>query len=362
MNEIGSTLEQLDTPFLWTDLDVLERNIVAVAAHFARAGVAWRPHTKGVKIPAIAHKMIAAGAVGITCAKLGEAEVMVAAGIRDVLIANQIVGPHKYTRLAALQHHGDVKIAVDSPVTLPALGEAARKSGVTIGVLVEVDVGMGRAGVQPGASVVELAQRVDEQDGLRFAGLMAWEGHTLTIDDPDEKQRAIERAIELLTDSADACRSAGLPVSLVSCGGSGTMRVTPFLPGVTEIQAGGAIFGDALYQDWGVITEPALFVRAVVTSRPAPDRIIVDAGFKTLPGWIRPAEPVGVADVAKFVTSAEHGILTLSRPNHRIQVGHKLDFLVGYGDATVFLHDRLYGMRSGRVEVIWEIAARGRLR
>lgn len=359
---IGCAKELLDTPILWVDLDVLDANIRLLMNHFRAAPVNWRPHTKGVKVPAIAHELIAAGAIGVTCAKLGEAEVMAAAGVRDILIANQVVGTQKYARLAALQHYADVKVAVDSTATLCGLTAAAQAAGVEIAVLVEVNVGMDRAGVAPGPATVELAQAIHQQPGLRLAGLMAWEGHTLSLEDNDERATAIRQSIGELAASVDACRQANLPIDIVSCGGSGTMNVTAHLPQVTEIQAGGAIFGDATYQHWGTMTEPALFVQAVVTSRAAPERIITDAGYKTLPISVRPPQAVGLADVTNMASSAEHGVITLSAPNESVQVGDLLDFVVGYGDATVFLHDTLYGMRNGTVETVWAISGRGKVK
>ncbi len=360
MSKIGLTLDELDTPFLWADVEKLDANIKTMASYFCESGVGWRPHTKGVKTPAIAHKLITAGALGLTCAKLGEAEVMVAAGIREILIANQVVGKHKYARLAALQHQANVKAAVDSPATLPGLSAAAQAAGVEIGLLVEVNGGMNRAGTEPGQATVDLARQVRATPGLRLDGLMAWEGHTLALPD-EERTAAIHKAVGLLLSSAQACRDAGLLVEIVSCGGSGTMTVTAHIPGVTEMQAGGAIFGDATYRKWHAPTQPALFVRTVIASRPAPDRIIVDAGWKTLPAWITQPIPIGVEGVVKFAASAEHGTITLDRANDTLHVGDFLDFIVGYGDNTVFLHDEIIGVRGGRVETVWAVQGRGKL-
>ena len=360
MSNIGMTLDELDTPFLWTDVAQLDANIQTVADYFAAAGVGWRPHTKGVKTPAIAHKFIAAGALGITCAKLGEAEVMVAAGIREILIANQTVGPHKYRRLAALQRQANVIAAVDDASTLPGLSAAALAAGVEIPLLVEVNGGMNRAGTEPGEATVELAHQIHNTPGLRLDGLMAWEGHTLALPE-NERAAGIHKAIGLLLSSAEACRAVGLPVKIVSCGGSGTMTVTAHIPGITEMQAGGAIFGDATYQRWHAPTRSALFVRVVVSSRPAPDRIIVDAGWKTLPALITQPVPIGVEGVVKVSMSAEHGTVALDRPNDSLRVGDFIDFIVGYGDNTLCLHDEIVGVRDGRVEAIWPVSARGKL-
>jgi D-serine deaminase-like pyridoxal phosphate-dependent protein len=358
--QVGLSKTELDTPVLWVDLDALEDNITHLAGYFRAAGVGWRPHTKGIKVPAIAHMALDAGALGVTCAKLGEAEVMAAAGIRELLIANQIAGPHKIARLVSLRRHADVQVTVDNAANAKALGRAATEKGVELGVLVEVDIGLLRAGVAPGPPAVELSHLVHGTPGLRYLGLMGWEGHARRIEDADRRRPVIEEAIGQLTNTADLCRQAGLPVRIVSAGGTGTYYVTAHLPGVTEIQAGGAVFGEAASQHWGVDTAPALFVRTMVTSRPAPDRIIVDAGFKALPAWHTAPEPVGLSGMVSFATSAEHGTLTLDVPNRTLEVGDTIDFLVGYGDETVCLHDTLLGLRDGRVETVWSILGRGK--
>jgi D-serine deaminase-like pyridoxal phosphate-dependent protein len=358
---IGQRLADLDTPALWTDLNILDRNIAALAGYIRGAGVQWRPHTKGIKTPAVAHKLLAAGAHGITCAKLGEAEVMAAAGIRSILIANQIVTPSKILRLVNLAAQCDLIVAVDDATNVDAIAAAARAKGVRVGMLVEIDTGMQRAGVAPGAATVALAQHIAASDGAALRGLMTWEGHNLAIEDPAAKRDGIAAAIRLLTDSADACRAAGMPIEIVSCGGSGTYRYTAHLAGITEIQAGGGIFCDVTYQSWGVPLEPALFVRASVTSRPAPDRIILDAGFKTLPRGFAAARPIGIEGVASVVHSAEHCILTLTQANDVLRIGDGVDMMVGYGDATVFLHEVLHGVRDGVVETAWPVLGRGKL-
>ncbi len=354
-------LDELDTPVLWVDLDILDSNIAHVAARIKQAGVAWRPHTKGVKVPAIAHMALRAGAIGVTCAKLGEAEVLAASGIQDILVANQIVGPLKTARLARLRRHADVKVAVDSAVNVRELGEAARAHAVELGVLIEVDIGMGRAGVPPGEPTLALARLIHETPGLRFRGLMGWEGHTAHLTDPQEKRPLVAEAVGRLAQAAVDCRAAGLPVDIVSCAGSVTYTISAGLPGITEVQAGGGMLGDVYYRDGGAETQPGLFVRATVTSRPDPQRIILDSGFKSLPTWGGAPEPVGLADVASVLASAEHLSVALTAPNTALQVGAHVDFIVGYGDSTVFLYDQLVGVRDGFVEVVWPILGRGRV-
>ena len=355
MDEIGLGVDDIDTPFLWVDLDTMEDNIRTLSGFLREAGVAWRPHIKGIRAPDVALRLLDAGAIGVTCATVLEAEHMVDAGVRDLLIAHQLVGVGKYRRVAALGARADVKVAVDSDATLAELGRAAVAGGVEIGVLLELDTGMHRAGVSPGAPTLTLARRVQDTRGLRLKGIMGWEGHTPDITDPERKRLEIERSVGFLVEAAGLLREAGLPVDIVSCGGSGTFTVSAKVPGVTEIQAGAAVFSDVTYRKWGTPTRPALFVRTTVTSRPAPERIICDAGFKTMPTWAENPDCAALRGVHEFGRSAEHGVVRLSVPDDRTKVGDLLDFIPAYGDSTVFLHDRLYAVRGGRVEHVWPL-------
>ncbi len=364
MTEIGLRIEDLDTPALWVDLGRLERNIKTVAEELAELGVSWRPHIKGIKVPAIAHKLVAAGAIGVTCGKLGEAEVMAAAGIGDILVANQVVGPQKMARLAATQRHADVKVAVDNAENVAEIGAAGQAIGVEIGLIIEIDSGMHRAGVLPGEAVLALANLITQTPGVKLRGLMTWEGHNLSLTDDVEKQAGIQDSIGQLLTCVDECRSAGFPIEIVSGGGSGTYMYTAKIKGMTEVQAGGAIFCDQSYQAWGVALEPSLFLRARVTSRPTKDRLICDTGFKTHTRGFNSPKPIAF-DTQSVVLSAEHGIITLANDGtgaEWLKVGTTFDLMPGYGDATVFLHDTLYGVREGVVETVWDVTARGKLR
>lgn len=363
MNIIGRPIEEIDTPALVVDLDAMDRNV----AHMARviiqeAGINWRPHSKGIKSPAIAHLLVDAGAIGVTCAKLSEAEVMVAGGIRSILIANQIVGPQKVERLVNLRKHADVIPAVDNAENVREIAEAAARKGVRQRLVVEINVGIDRAGVLPGEPVVALAKLVASYPSLEFAGVMAWEALVLRAKDDAEKGRMVRKAIGQLTESAERCREAGLPVEIVSCGGSGTYWHSAFQPGVTEIQGGGGIFCDITYREkFGVKHEYALTILSTVTSRPAPTRIICDAGKKTMSTDASVPKPRDLPHVASFGCSAEHGTIQLAKDSDTPRVGDKIQFIVGYGDTTVFLHDNFYGVRDGRVEVVWPILGRGKL-
>jgi D-serine deaminase-like pyridoxal phosphate-dependent protein len=363
--EAGRLVVDLDTPALLVDLDKLARNIATMRRIIvSEAGVGWRPHTKAIKTPALARRLLDAGAFGVTCAKLGEAEVLAAAGIRDILIANEIVGAAKMRRLAALARRADPIVAVDCDEHLVSLDAAARDAGPPLRVVIEVNIAMNRAGVEPGDPVVELGRRVMDRKGLRFAGLMGWEGGRLAgIPDPARKREAIEAAVGRLTASAASCRAAGLPVDIVSCGGTGTYWITARLPGVTEVQAGGGIFGDVHYRkDYGVEHEYALTILTTVVSRPTPTRLVCDAGWKSISVYPTMPEPLNVGAVARVSLSAEHATVELAEPAASPRVGDRVEFVPGYTDSTVFLHDELHAVRDGWVEATWPISGRGRTR
>jgi len=360
---VGESKDALDTPVLLVDLAVLGRNIERMAGTIIReAGVRWRPHTKAMKTPALAHMLLDAGASGITCAKLGEAEVMAAAGIPDILVANQVVGPRKITRLVNLRKQADVIVAVDNVENVEALNCAALETGVQLRLLIEVNTGMNRAGVEPGKDALTLAQFISRRQGLRFSGLMTWEAHALSITDPEEKRRVVAEAIKRLTDTAELCREHGLPVDIVSCGGTGTYWISASQPGITEVEAGGGILCDVRYRrQFGVELDFAMTVLSTVTSRPTSTRIICDAGFKTMSSHHGTPEPLGISHVESVKISAEHGIVSLAQPSDTPRVGDRIEFIVGYTDSTVVLHEAVYGIRDGVVETVWPLLGRGKL-
>jgi D-serine deaminase-like pyridoxal phosphate-dependent protein len=307
---------------------------------------------------------LAAGAFGISCAKLGEAEVMAAAGIKDILIANQVVGPIKAARLAHLSRQTNVISAIDSKANAHELNAAAQKVETQINVVVEVDVGMGRCGVPVGESTVVLSRLAHSLPGLNYQGVMTWEGHARSHTEPDKRRAVAQEAARRLVDTANQCRAAGLPVEIVSCGGTGTHEFSSLVEGVTEIQAGGGIFSDLLYARLQLDEkqEFALTVLSTVVSRPATNRIITDSGFKTMSNQHATPKPLGPEGVARLSLSAEHCRIDLDQPDDTVGVGDKLEFIVGYSDSTVFLHDEMYGTRNGAVEVVWPILGRGKLR
>ena len=360
---VGLPVSALDTPVLLVDIATMDRNIAHLAETVRGHGVQWRPHAKGHKCPAIAHRQIAAGAIGVTVAKVSEAEVMAASGIHDILIANQVVGPIKTRRLAALiaATGADVIVAVDSPANVRELDDAAAAFGVRPRVVVEVDSGMKRCGVPPGEPTIALAKMVDASPHLRFAGVMAWEGHTVSMADHQTRREEIATAIGRLTGAADAVRAAGLPVNIVSCGGSGTYVHAAPQPGITEVQAGGATMGDGFYRDLEAQVEPALTILTTVTSRPTEDRVILDAGRRTIDPSQKAPTLRGVDGVQSIRFSAEHGVVTLAGPSEWPRVGDRLELEVNYTDQAVHLHENLFAIRDGVVAAIWPVACRGKI-
>ncbi len=349
----------LDTPALLVDLDALESNITAMAQDIAALGASWRPHTKALKTPAIAHGDCG-GSDRRDCCQTRRGRSDGILGIRDILIANQVVGEIKTRRLAALCRQADVIVAVDSLEGMRQLDDAARRQGTRPRVVIEVNTGMNRCGVEP-VDAVTLAHEIAACDGLRFVGVMAWEGHTMDIADPGKRETAIREAVGLLVSTADACREAGLPVDIVSCGGTGTYLVTAGIQGVTEVQAGGGVFGDSIYRDLGARVEPALTLMAQVVSRPKPDRVIIDAGRKTIDPTNCQPSVRGLAVKQPLGFSAEHGKIYLDVPCPEPRVGERVELGIGYSDQVVHLHEALYGVRHGIVETVWPVAARGKL-
>jgi D-serine deaminase-like pyridoxal phosphate-dependent protein len=359
---VGMSKHDLDTPALLVDLDKMEKNIETMAAICRKHSINWRPHTKGNKTPAIAHKLLDAGAIGVTCAKLGEAEVMAAAGIKDILVANQVVGVAKMHRLANLQRHADVMVAIDNPVHIQMISDAAEEIGVTVRVLVEVDIGMNRCGVLPEKPALDLARQAEAAPGVVFAGIMGYEGHVMDLPD-QQKEKACGEAIGHLAATKELLEKSGLACGIVSAGGTGSLSHTPGCRGLTEIQAGGGIFMDTFYPSAMNVRglDQALTILTTIVSHPAPDRAYMDAGRKTTFGAFSLPEVMDRQGIRVTALSAEHGYLELEKDAGLLQIGDKLELISGYSDMTVFLHNQIFGIRADRVEAVWEILGRGKL-
>ncbi|MGC3969693.1 MAG: DSD1 family PLP-dependent enzyme [Pirellulales bacterium] len=367
MNQIaaplGATIDELDTPCLCLDLDVMEANIRAVADACGKRGVSWRPHAKGHKNATIARAEVAAGAIGATCAKLGEAEVLAAGGVRDLLIANMLAGPHKIRRLVELRKKSDPVIAVDSVELAEPISRAMAEAGLKVRAIIEVDIGLNRVGTQPGEPTLALARALNAMPGVEFAGIMGYEGHLLTIDDQAEKLGKINAALDILSETKKQLLAARLPCPIVSCAGTGSYLISIAHADITEVQAGGAIFMDAFYRDKCRVPDLqfALTVPVTIVSRPTPSRAIIDAGRKTLNIEVCTPQVLGRSDVEVKRLSAEHGELELAPSAQGLRVGDRLTLVPGYADLTVALHDKFYCTRGGKVVDVWDVEARGRL-
>lgn len=360
---IGCTKDELDTPALCLDLDVLESNISAVAATCRRHNVSWRPHAKGHKVPAIAHAQIAAGAIGVTCAKLAEAEIMAAGGVRDMLIANMIVGPQKVRRLVELRRVADPIVCLDHIDQALPISRTMAEAGRRVRAIIEVDIGLRRVGVPPGDAALNFARQVSDLAGIELAGIMGYEGHLLTLDDAAKKAAAIREALGTLVDTRHLLETSGIACPIVSCAGTGSYLYAARQPGITELQAGGAVFMDAFYRYKCQVPDLnfALTVTATVVSRPTNERAIIDAGRKTMHGDHHPPFVVGRDDMRFVRLSAEHGEIELAPSAQNLRIGDRLSIVPGYADLTTVLHNQYYCFRAGRLAAIWPITARGYL-
>ncbi len=374
---IGMPVVEIDTPALLVDLDDLEFNIRKLAGHFEAAGKHLRPHTKSHKTPAIAHMQLQAGAIGVTCAKVGEAEVMAEAGIDDVLVANEVVGRRKVERLMTLARRCDIMAAVDHPDNLADLDEAAGAAGVSPRVLVEVNIGHNRCGVLSSSDeALELCRAAHRAEHLRFAGLMGYQGHIVALEDAEERETGARECLQRLSDCAGRARADGLSLEIVSTSATGDYYVSTTYDAVTEVQAGSYALMDAAYGRLGLGFRNALTVLTTVTSRPTPEQVITDAGLKAvtpehglplvkLPsrdgvevGW----DPQGLRHLECESLSEEHGRLRAKGGPCQLESGDVIEFIPGHGCTTVNLYDDLYAVRGGRLEAVWPVAARGKVR
>jgi D-serine deaminase-like pyridoxal phosphate-dependent protein len=364
---IGRPKSELDTPSLTVELDAFESNVDKAAAFLASKNKHWRPHAKCHKSPVIAHRLLKAGAIGVTCAKVSEAEVFAQAGVRDILIANAIVGPQKLERVAALTRWADPIIVVDHFVQAEALAQICRKRGTTCRVILEVNIGMNRVGIRPGTDTRELSQGVARLSGIRLVGIMGYEGHLLTLPDAEEKRLKIHSAIAILEETRDAMLADGIECSIVSAGGTGSIAITSDCAAPTELQSGAVIFADPFYSDRCGLTgyTPALRLIATVVSRGKLERGILDSGRKSLHPDIHPPRLVGtvegrpLSDATILGLSAEHATLELGPQSQDLRIGDKVELIPGYCDFTMILHRALFGIRGGIVETVWPIPGRG---
>jgi len=367
--EIGMPLDDVDTPALLIDLDAFDRNIARLAHALVGTKVRPRPHSKSHKCPVIALRQIAAGAVGVCCQKVGEAEAMVYGGVSNVLVSNEIVGASKIARLAALAKQATVAVCADHPANVTDLNEAALAFRVRLPVLIEINVGGDRCGVEPGEPALALARQIAASPGLRFGGLQCYLGAAQHVREFDRRKEMIDAGVEKTRRTVELLAGHGLACELVTGAGTGSYQREAASGVYNEVQAGSYIFMDADYAknlapDGNPVSEfeHSLFILATVMSRPTKERAVLDAGHKALSidsglPWV-----VGMPDVEYVRAADEHGKLTLHDPARALDIGAKVRLIPGHCDPTVNLHDWFVAYRNDRVEALWPIAARGAIR
>jgi 3-hydroxy-D-aspartate aldolase len=364
----GMAEADIQTPCLVLDLDALERNIAKMAAYAADKGMRLRVHGKMHKSVDVAKLQIAAGAVGVCCQKVSEAEVFARGGVKDILVSNQVRDPVKIDRLARLPKHGCNTITcIDDLANVAELSVAAVRHGTTLGVLVEIDCGAGRCGVTTPEAVVALAQAVAAAPGLRFDGIQAYQGAMQHLDLYEDRKAKLDIAIAQVKAAVAALKAVGLVPALVSGGGTGSYYFESGSGVYNELQCGSYAFMDA---DYGRIQDKegrridqgewqnALFILTQVMSHAKPDKAVCDAGLKAQS--VDSGLPVvfGRSDVRYAKCSDEHGVI--EDPAGVLKVGDKLRLVPGHCDPTCNVHDWYVGVRGGKVEVVWPVSARGK--
>ncbi len=363
---IGMAENEVDTPALLIDLNAFERNLDTMASCMAAAGVKLRAHAKTHKSPVIAHLQMARGAVGQCVQKVAEAEILAWGGVPDILISNEVVGHDKLARLAALARITKIAVCADDTAQVDAIAAAAATAGVTLTVLVEIDVGAGRCGVKPGSAAVALARHIADSPHLRFGGLQAYHGSAQHLRRHEQRHFAIAAATDDTRRTVEQLRQVGLACAIVGGAGTGTFEFEAASGVFTEIQAGSYCFMDADYaanldQSGQPVSrfEHSLFVLGTVMSSAQAGVAVVDVGHKAvaidsgLPMvWQRP-------HVTYAGASDEHGKLTFHPDTPGPSVGEKLRLIPGHCDPTVDRFDWYVGIRNGRVECLWPVAARG---
>jgi 3-hydroxy-D-aspartate aldolase len=365
----GMREDEIDTPALVIDLDAFEANLDRMAALLAPTGTRLRAHAKTHKSPVIARLQMARGAVGQCVQKVAEAEALAWGGVPDILLSNEVVGPAKLARLVALARIARLAVCVDDSRQVEAVEAAAADAGLRLSVLVEIDVGAGRCGVSPGPEAVALAQRVAASPHLIFGGLQAYHGsaqHKRTL---EERRALIDAAVDATRRTVEQLRQQGLDCPIVGGAGTGSFELEAGSGVFTEIQAGSYVFMDADYaRNLDAAGQPvstfrhALFVLSTVMSTARPGVAVLDAGLKALAVdsglplvWERPG--------LRYVSASdEHGKLQVAPESGAPGLGEKLRLVPGHCDPTVDRYDWYVGVRGGRVECLWPVAARGGMR
>jgi D-serine deaminase-like pyridoxal phosphate-dependent protein len=349
----GIKVKDLRTPALLMDLDGMEDNLSRMAAFFRDKEAKLRPHFKAHQVHSLALKQMRAGAIGITCARLEHADALVHQGIDNILIANEIAGTGMIKDFLDVSRCAPVIVAVDNPKVVSDMARLANGRAHELNVVVDLDVRLARCGVKPGEETLSLVKCVLEK-GLRFRGLMGYEGHVRLPAGP-EKQHVVQAALKRLIDSKALIERQGIPVEIVSCGGTSDYSVAGIYPGVTEIQAGSYLLMDTWYVPVAPDFAPTLSVLTTVISKPESGRIVTDAGLKAMSGENGYPSVKGIPGLQVKAMHIEHTIMEINGRSVSVEVGDKIEFWVPFLDSTLILHGRLYGVRNGEVEEILQV-------
>ncbi|HYE89716.1 MAG TPA: DSD1 family PLP-dependent enzyme [Terriglobales bacterium] len=361
--------DEIPTPALLLDVDRFDRNLVRMSEHVKKSGKQYRPHAKTHRCPQIARRQLEAGALGVACAKLGEAEVMAKAGISGLLITTEIVTSAQMFRLVRmLESAPDTMVVVDNLENVEALARAMAAKGLVLDVLVDIDVGGRRTGAQPGDAALALGRAVSKHRSLRLRGLQGYAGHCAHVMGWAARREASHKAMAPLMETRRLFEKEGLAVEIVAGGSTGTYDIDVELDGLTELQSGSYCVMDLDYQriggptgDTNTAFELALTVAATVVSVPTDDRAMVDAGLKAF-STDKPFPPAAVErpGVTYEFAGDEHGRLLITDRSRAPKLGERIEFFPPHCDPTFNLYDRVYVVRGPSVESVWEIAARGR--
>ena len=343
------------TPYIAVDMDNLEKNIITMADITKELGISLRPHFKTHKSPLIARKQIAAGAIGVTCATLGEAEIALKSGLTDILISREIVGKGKLSLLAGLARHAELKVVVDNPHQVDLLGAALTESPVKLGVLIEINIGQNRCGMDPSnlTDIITLVKMINHHPKLTFMGFQGYEGHLVLQPDEDKRTTQVQSANAFLMQVVKAVEEAGYPVRIVTGGGTGTTMITGKIKGMTELQPGTYATMDATYSKvMGHLFAPAVKVVTTVISKPSADRLIVDAGSKSISLDSGSPEVIGHSEWVYQIGGDEYGILRhVDGQAMTGDIGDEISLYPSHGCTTFNLYDIIYGFRNGILEI-----------
>lgn len=357
---IGMSKWDLDTPALVLDIGLVEQNLATMAAAAGRFGKQVRPHVKTHKTPLLALRQLEGGALGICAAKLSEVETMILGGIREILLTTETAGPRKIARLLTLSRHAHLMNVVDDADAAAALSDAFAHEGMVLDVLVDVNVGQDRTGVDPGEPALALARRVRDLPGLRFRGLQGYEGHLQHIYNAQERGEACRAAMRKLTETVRLIVAAGLPCEIVSTAGTGTAQFASEFPEVTELQPGSYVLMDSDYaQVGGLDFATSLTILSTVVSHVHHERAVIDVGYKAVSTDAGMPAIKAVEGASYTPGGDEHGKLALTEASPKLKVGEKVEVIPSHCDTTVNLYDYYCVVRDDRVEAIWPIAARG---